>query len=153
MWNGYSMIRKRPELTEGMMQTLEEAEHTLLKGPGNKTWSSRLKQSPQTKSCCTAYMWICPFTLQQKMNIQWMTAVWSTCWRVCVWRTRVASRTLRNASKKCFPGELQWIYFKCLSGYYKPFSQSFFVCWQRSICEFRNLDTVVGNMAKDTSAI
>uniref|UniRef100_A0A668AR72 Zgc:158403 n=1 Tax=Myripristis murdjan TaxID=586833 RepID=A0A668AR72_9TELE len=30
MWNGFTMIRKRPELTEGMMQTLVEAERTLL---------------------------------------------------------------------------------------------------------------------------
>ncbi|TNN27905.1 Tetratricopeptide repeat protein 39A [Liparis tanakae] len=30
MWNGFSMISMRPELTEGMMQTLVEAEHSLL---------------------------------------------------------------------------------------------------------------------------
>ncbi len=35
MWNGFSMISKRPELTEGMMQTLDEAERTLLEAPGN----------------------------------------------------------------------------------------------------------------------
>uniref|UniRef100_A0A671XYN7 Zgc:158403 n=1 Tax=Sparus aurata TaxID=8175 RepID=A0A671XYN7_SPAAU len=34
MWNGFSMISKRPELTEGMMQTLTEAERTLLESPG-----------------------------------------------------------------------------------------------------------------------
>lgn len=34
MWNGFSMINKRPELTEGMMQTLVEAERTLLEAPG-----------------------------------------------------------------------------------------------------------------------
>lgn len=34
MWNGFSMISKRPELTEGMMQTLVEAERTLLESPG-----------------------------------------------------------------------------------------------------------------------
>uniref|UniRef100_A0A671Y0U3 Zgc:158403 n=1 Tax=Sparus aurata TaxID=8175 RepID=A0A671Y0U3_SPAAU len=37
MWNGFSMISKRPELTEGMMQTLTEAERTLLESPGNTT--------------------------------------------------------------------------------------------------------------------
>ncbi|XP_037332738.2 tetratricopeptide repeat protein 39A isoform X1 [Pungitius pungitius] len=36
MWNGFSMISKRPELTEGMMQTLVEAERTLLEAPGNE---------------------------------------------------------------------------------------------------------------------
>uniref|UniRef100_A0A8C9XLH9 Zgc:158403 n=1 Tax=Sander lucioperca TaxID=283035 RepID=A0A8C9XLH9_SANLU len=36
MWNGFSMISKRPELTEGMMQTLVDAERTLLESPGNK---------------------------------------------------------------------------------------------------------------------
>ncbi|CAI5661168.1 tetratricopeptide repeat protein 39A [Oreochromis aureus] len=36
MWNGFSMINKRPELTEGMMQTLVEAERTLLEAPVNE---------------------------------------------------------------------------------------------------------------------
>ncbi|KAM9844109.1 tetratricopeptide repeat protein 39A [Aulostomus maculatus] len=36
MWNGFSMISKRPELTEGMMQTLVEAERTLLESPENE---------------------------------------------------------------------------------------------------------------------
>ncbi|XP_071391137.1 tetratricopeptide repeat protein 39A [Centroberyx affinis] len=36
MWNGFTMISKRPELTEGMMQTLVEAERTLLESPGNE---------------------------------------------------------------------------------------------------------------------
>ncbi|XP_029015351.1 tetratricopeptide repeat protein 39A isoform X1 [Betta splendens] len=36
MWNGFSMINKRPELTEGMMQTLVEAERTLLESPENE---------------------------------------------------------------------------------------------------------------------
>uniref|UniRef100_A0A7N8XZ13 Zgc:158403 n=1 Tax=Mastacembelus armatus TaxID=205130 RepID=A0A7N8XZ13_9TELE len=36
MWNGFSMISKRPELTEGMMQTLVEAERTLLESPRNE---------------------------------------------------------------------------------------------------------------------
>ncbi|XP_076609573.1 tetratricopeptide repeat protein 39A isoform X1 [Chaetodon auriga] len=36
IWNGFSMISKRPELTEGMMQTLVEAERTLLESPGNE---------------------------------------------------------------------------------------------------------------------
>uniref|UniRef100_A0A673WUH6 Zgc:158403 n=1 Tax=Salmo trutta TaxID=8032 RepID=A0A673WUH6_SALTR len=35
MWNGFSMISKRPELTEGMLQTLVEAERTLLESPVN----------------------------------------------------------------------------------------------------------------------
>lgn len=35
MWNGFSMISKRPELTEGMMQTVLEAERTLSETPGN----------------------------------------------------------------------------------------------------------------------
>uniref|UniRef100_A0AAQ5YKK7 Tetratricopeptide repeat domain 39A n=1 Tax=Amphiprion ocellaris TaxID=80972 RepID=A0AAQ5YKK7_AMPOC len=36
MWNGFSMISKRPELTEGMMQTLVEAERSLLETPDNE---------------------------------------------------------------------------------------------------------------------
>ncbi|KAM4635733.1 tetratricopeptide repeat protein 39A [Polymixia lowei] len=36
MWNGFTMISKRPELTDGMIQTLVEAERTLLKSPGNE---------------------------------------------------------------------------------------------------------------------
>uniref|UniRef100_A0A8P4KQW6 Zgc:158403 n=1 Tax=Dicentrarchus labrax TaxID=13489 RepID=A0A8P4KQW6_DICLA len=36
MWNGFSMISKRPELTEGMMQTLVDAERTLLESPENE---------------------------------------------------------------------------------------------------------------------
>lgn len=36
MWNGFSMISKRPELTEGMMQTLDEAERSLLEAPENE---------------------------------------------------------------------------------------------------------------------
>lgn len=35
MWNGFSVISKRPELTEGMMKILEMAERTLLEAPGN----------------------------------------------------------------------------------------------------------------------
>lgn len=72
-----------------------------------------------------AAVWICPCILLQKMNIQWMTDVWSTCWRVCVWRTRAASRTLRNASKKCFPGEFQWIHFKCGQAIINHFLKAF----------------------------
>ena len=34
MWNGFTMIRKCPELTDGMMQTLVEAERTLAATPG-----------------------------------------------------------------------------------------------------------------------
>ncbi len=37
MWNGYSMIRKQPELTEGIMETLLEAERTLQAAQGNAT--------------------------------------------------------------------------------------------------------------------
>ncbi|XP_024920418.1 tetratricopeptide repeat protein 39A [Cynoglossus semilaevis] len=37
MWNGFSMISKRPELTEGMLQTLMDAERSLLESPGNAT--------------------------------------------------------------------------------------------------------------------
>ncbi|XP_041633807.1 tetratricopeptide repeat protein 39A isoform X2 [Cheilinus undulatus] len=36
MWNGFSMISKRPELTEGMMQSLLGAERTLLESPENE---------------------------------------------------------------------------------------------------------------------
>ncbi|KAM3597328.1 uncharacterized protein V6R79_003138 [Siganus canaliculatus] len=36
MWNGFSMISKRPELTEGMMETLTEAERSLLEARENE---------------------------------------------------------------------------------------------------------------------
>ncbi|XP_030649944.1 tetratricopeptide repeat protein 39A [Chanos chanos] len=36
MWNGFTMISKRPELTEGMMETLLEAERTLQEAPVNE---------------------------------------------------------------------------------------------------------------------
>ncbi|RXN33718.1 tetratricopeptide repeat 39A [Labeo rohita] len=36
MWNGFSMISKQPELTEGMMETLLEAERTLQAAPENE---------------------------------------------------------------------------------------------------------------------
>ncbi|KAJ8251814.1 hypothetical protein GJAV_G00225710 [Gymnothorax javanicus] len=36
MWNGFTMIRKRPELTKGMMETLMEAERTLQDNPVNE---------------------------------------------------------------------------------------------------------------------
>ncbi|KAJ8404179.1 hypothetical protein AAFF_G00339520 [Aldrovandia affinis] len=36
MWNGFAMIRKRPELTKGMMETLVEAERTLQDAPVNE---------------------------------------------------------------------------------------------------------------------
>ncbi|XP_036407955.1 tetratricopeptide repeat protein 39A [Megalops cyprinoides] len=36
MWNGFTMIRKRPDLTKGMMETLVEAEHTLHDSPVNE---------------------------------------------------------------------------------------------------------------------
>lgn len=35
MWNGFSIISKQPELTEGMMETLLEAERSLQAAPGN----------------------------------------------------------------------------------------------------------------------
>lgn len=34
MWNGFSMISKQRELTEGMLETLLEAERTLQAAPG-----------------------------------------------------------------------------------------------------------------------
>ncbi|XP_019961953.1 tetratricopeptide repeat protein 39A isoform X1 [Paralichthys olivaceus] len=36
MWNGFSMISKRPELTEGLMQTLLDAERSLQESPENE---------------------------------------------------------------------------------------------------------------------
>ncbi|KAJ8345168.1 hypothetical protein SKAU_G00293610 [Synaphobranchus kaupii] len=36
MWNGFTMIRKRPELTKGMLETLVEAERTLQDNPVNE---------------------------------------------------------------------------------------------------------------------
>uniref|UniRef100_A0A8C1UUT8 Tetratricopeptide repeat protein 39A n=1 Tax=Cyprinus carpio TaxID=7962 RepID=A0A8C1UUT8_CYPCA len=36
MWNGFSIISKQPELTEGMMETLLEAERTLQSAPENE---------------------------------------------------------------------------------------------------------------------
>ncbi|XP_063080181.1 tetratricopeptide repeat protein 39A [Engraulis encrasicolus] len=36
MWNGFAMISKRPELTDGMMETLLQAEHTLQAAPVNE---------------------------------------------------------------------------------------------------------------------
>ncbi|XP_056609731.1 tetratricopeptide repeat protein 39A isoform X2 [Triplophysa dalaica] len=36
MWNGFSMISKRPELTQGMMDTLLDAERTLAATPENE---------------------------------------------------------------------------------------------------------------------
>lgn len=36
MWNGFSMISKRPQLTEGMMQTLSDAERCILEAPENE---------------------------------------------------------------------------------------------------------------------
>ncbi|XP_060946271.1 tetratricopeptide repeat protein 39A isoform X1 [Limanda limanda] len=36
MWNGFSMISKRPELTEGLLQTLMEAERSLQESPENE---------------------------------------------------------------------------------------------------------------------
>lgn len=38
MWNGFSMISKRPELTDGMMETLDEAERTLMDTPGKTAY-------------------------------------------------------------------------------------------------------------------
>ncbi|XP_062264930.1 tetratricopeptide repeat protein 39A isoform X2 [Platichthys flesus] len=36
IWNGFSMISKRPELTEGLLQTLMEAERSLQESPENE---------------------------------------------------------------------------------------------------------------------
>ncbi|XP_028310994.1 tetratricopeptide repeat protein 39A isoform X1 [Gouania willdenowi] len=36
MWNGFSMISKRPELTEGMMDTLIQVERAVLESPENE---------------------------------------------------------------------------------------------------------------------
>uniref|UniRef100_H2UEB1 Zgc:158403 n=1 Tax=Takifugu rubripes TaxID=31033 RepID=H2UEB1_TAKRU len=36
MWNGFSVISKRPDLTDGMMKTLETAERALLAAPENE---------------------------------------------------------------------------------------------------------------------
>ena len=46
MWNGFSMISKRPELTEGMMQTLVEAERTLLESPGKTMYPKQSQTNP-----------------------------------------------------------------------------------------------------------
>lgn len=45
MWNGFSMISKRPELTDGMMQTLVAAECALLDSPGNTSHRGGSTQS------------------------------------------------------------------------------------------------------------
>lgn len=50
MWNGFSMISKRPELTEGMMQTLVEAERTLLESPGKTVSSADITQDLATNT-------------------------------------------------------------------------------------------------------
>ncbi|XP_010766934.1 tetratricopeptide repeat protein 39A-like, partial [Notothenia coriiceps] len=47
MWNGFSMISKRPELTEGMMQTLVEAERCLLESP---------EKEYVVDDCCVIYL-------------------------------------------------------------------------------------------------
>uniref|UniRef100_A0A672GID4 Tetratricopeptide repeat protein 39A-like n=1 Tax=Salarias fasciatus TaxID=181472 RepID=A0A672GID4_SALFA len=36
IWNGFSMIKKQPQLTEGMLQTLSEAERRILEAPENE---------------------------------------------------------------------------------------------------------------------
>uniref|UniRef100_A0A6Q2Y265 Tetratricopeptide repeat domain 39A n=1 Tax=Esox lucius TaxID=8010 RepID=A0A6Q2Y265_ESOLU len=41
MWNGFSMISKRPELNEGVLQTLVEAERTLLESAGTYSVDDR----------------------------------------------------------------------------------------------------------------
>lgn len=56
MWNGFSMISKRPELTDGMMQTLDEAERSLSVAPGNPTQASRLKCNGRQKGDCVTCM-------------------------------------------------------------------------------------------------
>lgn len=51
MWNGFSVISKRPELTDGMMKTLETAERALLEAPGN-TSSRRSRKIAAVKHEC-----------------------------------------------------------------------------------------------------
>lgn len=104
MWNGFSVISKRPELTDGMMRTLESAERSLLEAPGNTT--QRIKYLLKNTSAPHANVYAATFL--QKMNTQWTTTAWSSSWRDCVWRTRAASRLLRSASTKWFPGDCQW---------------------------------------------
>lgn len=69
MWNGFSMISKQPELTEGMMQTLVEAERTLLESPGNlacpKSTEENNKQTWLRTILITAYL----IHSLQKMNM------------------------------------------------------------------------------------
>ncbi|CAN9505118.1 unnamed protein product [Ophioblennius macclurei] len=36
MWNGFSMISKRPQLTDGMLQTLTDAERRIMEAPENE---------------------------------------------------------------------------------------------------------------------
>lgn len=48
MWNGFSMIRNLPEMTEGMMHTLVEAECTLVEAPGNDARVDQLKLQLKT---------------------------------------------------------------------------------------------------------
>jgi len=50
MWNGFSMISMRPELTEGMVQTLVEAEHSLLESPGNPIYVAGTLQTTSRSS-------------------------------------------------------------------------------------------------------
>lgn len=66
MWNGFSMISKQPELTEGMMQTLMEAERTLQDSPGEAN------TAPQQTSHSLREVQIIQHlpTLLQKMSIQ-----------------------------------------------------------------------------------
>lgn len=53
MWNGFSMINKTPELTEGMMQTLVEAERSLLEAPGIASLFQTVKQEHAVFHVCS----------------------------------------------------------------------------------------------------
>lgn len=37
IWNGYAVIGKQPELTDGMLEIITKAEEMLAKGPGDYT--------------------------------------------------------------------------------------------------------------------
>jgi hypothetical protein len=37
IWNGYAVIGKQPELTDGMLEVIIKAEEMLAKGPGDYT--------------------------------------------------------------------------------------------------------------------
>lgn len=106
MWNGFSVISKRPELTDGMMQTLEAAERALLEAPGNTTWRLA-RENTCWRNTGVSHPNVHALAFLQKMNTRWTTTAWFSSWKDCVWRTRVASKLLRSASTKWFPGDCQ----------------------------------------------